>query len=523
VNRAAAEESDPRAFFRLLWRRKWILLACLVVFPLVTYLVSTRLAKTYEASAVVQLQGAGSDQSAPGVADLLGSPNDEKTGERAAALIETNGVADQAARLLREPVGSLRGDVQATADEDTGFITITASASTPQRAAKLANAFSDAVRVTRAGQARRRVDQATRTVREQLKRQKDDLALRQQLQGLETARAALRQNVQVIEAATPPTSAASPNPTLNALFALVAALFVGAGLVALLDRLDRRLHDPDDLERLSGAPLLVHIPPSAFPGSAVDPEVPLAFQMLRDSLMYFNVDHTIDSLIVVSALKGEGKTTVAANLAAAYARAGKRVIALDADLRSPQLGPRLGVDHAPGLSNVLVGEKSLEDALAPVGPYGENLRVLPGGVPPPNPSELLGSVRMASIFDALKADSDLVIVDTPPLLIVSDAFGLLERASGALAVARLEQTRKDAVARMAGVVETVNTRLLGIVATGGAPPGHGYGYGYGYGYGETPAAPSTVAGDGANGNGQAPKVAGGPSSGRRLARIFRSN
>ena len=126
--------SDPREFFQLLLRHKWILLACVILIPLATYLVSTRLPKTYEASAVLQLQSVGGGQSLPGVGDLSGGSGDTQTSDRVAALIETNGVADQAARVLHEPVGSLRGDVTAQANQDTGFITITASA--PPRSAR---------------------------------------------------------------------------------------------------------------------------------------------------------------------------------------------------------------------------------------------------------------------------------------------------------------------------------------------------------------------------------------------------
>ncbi len=104
----------------------------------------------------------------------------------------------------------------------------------------------------------------------------------------------------------------------------------------------------------------------------------------------------------------------------------------------------MGLESTPGLSTVLAGDATLEEAVRVVEPFGDNLRVLPGGPPPPNPSELLGSARMAQLFDELVADSDLVIVDTPPLLVVSDSFGLVERASGAIGVARLDQTPKDA-------------------------------------------------------------------------------
>jgi polysaccharide biosynthesis transport protein len=511
--------SDPREFFRLLLRHKWILLACVILIPLATYVVSTRLPKTYEASAVLQLQSIGSDQSSPGLGDLSGGSGDTQTSDRVAALIETNGVADLAARVLHEPVGSLRGDVQAKADQDTGFITITASASTPKRAAKVANAFAEAVRVTRAHQALTRVNSAIAATQAQLKKQKQqkqgvDTQLVQQLQGLLATRDALGQNAQVVQPATPPSSAASPEPLKNALFALIFAVLFAAALIALVDRLDRRLHDPDDLEKLTGSPLLVHIPPSAFPGSPPDPSVPLAFQMLRDSLVYFNVDRPLDSLIVVSSLKGEGKTTVAANLAIAYARTGKRIIAMDGDLRSPELALRLGVETTPGISTVLAGDATLEVALHQVEPFGDTLRVLPGGPPPPNPSELLGSGRMAQLFDQLVADSDLLIVDTPPLLVVSDAFGLLERASGAIGVARLEQTPKDAARRMAEVVATVHTRLLGAVATGSLPVA-GYGYGYGYGYGATPPSEQPLAASDVRGNGHAAPASAEQSSSDR--------
>src|SRR5207244_4959546 len=131
------------------------------------------------------------------------------------------------------------------------------------------------------------------------------------------------------------------------------AVFLAAALISIADRMDRRLREPEELEALSGAPLLIALPDSAFPGGEPDPGVPLAFQMLRDSLTYFNVDQRLDSLVVVSSLKGDGKTTVVANLATSYARSEKRVIALCCDLRNPQLAKRLGVDMGDGLTTLL--------------------------------------------------------------------------------------------------------------------------------------------------------------------------
>ena len=257
------------------------------------------------------------------------------------------------------------------------------------------------------------------------------------------------------------------------------ALLVAAGAVALAERLDRRLHDSRDMERLTGTPLLAQVPSSAFPGSVPDPQLPIVFQTLRDSLTYFNVDQRLSSLLVISPLKGDGKTSVATNLAVAYARSGKQVILVDADLRSPQAGIRMGAPLAPGLSEVISGTCGIEDALSEIEPFGSNLRVLPGGSIPPNPSEMLGSARMSTVLAELCEMSDLVLIDSAPVLVVSDAFPLFDQVAGIVGVARLEQTPREAISRGIQVVASAGGRVLGMVSTGGKQAADSYGYGYG--------------------------------------------
>ena len=348
------------------------------------------------------------------------------------------------------------------------------------------------MRTTRKRQGIRRVDAAIANVQKEL----DDLPakeivqreqLSENLQGLRTLRAAQGQNAQVIQPATPPASPVSPNPKRNALLAFVVALLIGACAVALAERLDRRLHDPRDLERLTGTPLLAQVPGSAFPGAAPDPQLPIVFQTLRDSLTYFNLDVPLTSLLVMSPIKGDGKTSVATNLAVAYARAGKRVILLDADLRSPQVAARMGGESTPGLSEVLTGGAQTEEALQEIEPFGSYLRILAGGSLPPNPSEMLGSARMTSVLADLADLCDLVLIDTAPLLVVSDAFPLLDQVAGIVGVARLEQTSRDAIERAIAVSDKAGGRVLGMVATGGKQ-GESYGYGFSYGkaYGKAP-------------------------------------
>jgi len=156
------------------------------------------------------------------------------------------------------------------------------------------------------------------------------------------------------------------------------------------------------------------------------------------------------------------------------------------------------------------------DALREIEPFGSGLRVLPGGAVPPNPSALLGSLRMASLLSELHADSDIVIVDSTPLLLVSDALPLLERASGIVMLARIDKTPRDAVRKALQLIDNAGGNILGIVATGGKyGVSGGYGYGYG-GYGEKPPAgtPTTDAGPTASSgtNGGAPEQAHQPQA-----------
>ena len=527
VTHPVQEGPDPRDFLRLLWRRKWILILCVTLIPLATYVISSRLDKTYEATTLVQLQAAAVDEPGPVTGELGATPTD--VAPTIAAVIPTTGVADEAARILHLPKGSLRGAAKAQSDEDTGFIKITGSAGTAERSAQVANAFAAAVRATRTQQGVRKVNQGIKGAQSDLAAlSRSDIVGRQEaeqrLARLRTLRTAQSQNLQVLEPATPPASFSSPKPKRNAILAFVAALLIGAGLVSFAERLDRRIREPRQLEELTGAPLLARIPPTAFPGGPPDPQVPIVFQALRDSLTYFNVDRTLTSLAVISPLKGEGKTTAATHLAVSFARAGKRVILVDADLRSPQAGARVGFERAPGLSDVLMGTDA-EEALREVEGMDGRMRVLPGGSPTPNPSELLGSVRMSEALAGLSEICDLLIIDTPPVLVVSDAFPLLGQVSGIVALARLGQTPRDAVSRMVEVALTAGGRVLGIVATGGTlREDFGGGYGYGYGYGEPVPVPEQggpVTAAATNGRGPGEHSATAERSGW-VRRVFRS-
>jgi capsular exopolysaccharide synthesis family protein len=191
---------------------------------------------------------------------------------------------------------------------------------------------------------------------------------------------------------------------------------------------------------------------------------------------------------------------------------------VDADLRSPQVATRMGTPPTPGLSEVISGSSDIHEALTEIEPFGSYLRVLPGGSIPPNPSEMLGSARMSTILAELSEMSDLVLIDSAPVLVVSDAFPLFEQVAGIVGVSRLEQTPREAITRAIEVASSAGGRVLGMVATGAKQPGDGYGYGYGQAYGETPSAAADPHFLAASGGGQTT----GKPVGRRVRQFFRS-
>ncbi len=237
-----------------------------------------------------------------------------------------------------------------------------------------------------------------------------------------------------------------------------------------------------------------------------------AFHLIRAHLRYFNVDRELRTLLVASAAPGDGKTTVARYLASAAASMGSRVLLLEADLRHPTLAQQLDVQSGPGVSDVLIGAVSLSEATQMIdldspsvaGSEGRMLDVVvAGAVSPPNPGELIESHAMEALIERAKSTYDLVVIDTPPLAAVSDAFALLRKVDGVIIVGRMGRNRRDVAERLHETLAGAGAPLLGVVANGLKARRRGsYGYAYEYGYAEAqppPAAEVSVNGSSANG------------------------
>jgi receptor protein-tyrosine kinase/non-specific protein-tyrosine kinase len=485
-----------RHYLGVVWRRKFVLLAIVLLIPAAVYAISKQVPKEYESSTTLQIEATAVSSSVFSNAVTVNA----STAEDAARLIQTTLVAELAAEELGEDRDGARGllsqisvelDTSTSASTSTDFLTITARDEDPQRAADIANAFGDAVAQRRTRDAVQSIEKTIELLTEESATlPADDVAARealaQQLQDLRGLRATQQNTTVVVEPAVPATSPVSPRPLRNTALAFVLSLLLAAALVPLLDRLDRRIRTARDVEDLIGEPLLAMVPASAFPGQAPSPLVREAFQTLRTALMYFNVDRSIATVMITSGTHGEGKTTVATNLAIALAMDDRKVVLIDGDFRKPQVARRMGVEPRAGIESVLLGEASLDDALVPVefdgiSEYG-GLYVLPCNAPPPNPSVLLGSGQMKSLLAELSEQADIVLIDTPPVLSVSDAIPLLETVSGTVLVVRLDYSTTDSVRKARQVISSARGQVLGTVATSARAAGlYEYG-GYGTGY-----------------------------------------
>jgi non-specific protein-tyrosine kinase len=242
--------------------------------------------------------------------------------------------------------------------------------------------------------------------------------------------------------------------------------------------------------------------------SAAEPTSPAAesYWSLRTSFQFARQEQQFRSVVVTSPGVGEGKTFTLANLGVVFAQAGERVVLVSCDLRRPRIGEFFGLDEQVGLTSVLVGERTLEETVLPV-PGFDRLSLLPAGPVPSNPAELLNGRRAKDVFARLRDQFDLVLIDSPPVLPVTDAAILSQYADATLLLAAAGQTRRADLRRAAEKLDQVNAKILGIVLNKVTRQnGRYYGYGYGYGYSYKPyhaAGPSVVKAGNANGSSKA--------------------
>lgn len=289
-------------------------------------------------------------------------------------------------------------------------------------------------------------------------------------------------NVRVVDGAELPDRPVSPRHVLNLLLGLFGGAFFGIGLAFFFEYLDNRVKTPEEIETHLGLPSLGLIPALAKKGSMVNPMinngVPAnfseAFRSLRTNILFSATEEGCRSIVVTSTAPSEGKTMVASNLAIGMAQAGQRVLLIDADMRRPRGHEVFGLNVEPGLSNLLVGASKARDVLQRT--QVANLWIIPAGKTPPNPAELLGSKRFAELLTSVRGHFDLVVVDTPPVMAVTDAAIVAHRASGVLFVIAADQTSRHAAQQALDQLEHARARFVGAVLNRVDLEGHAYYY-----------------------------------------------
>ncbi|GAA4772937.1 polysaccharide biosynthesis tyrosine autokinase [Actinomycetospora chlora] len=288
-------------------------------------------------------------------------------------------------------------------------------------------------------------------------------------------------SVRLVQPAPLPDSPSTPGLPVTVMLGLVAGLLLGLGAAVARHSLDTSISSREVLRNSSGLPNLGEIPYDVKaaagefgPGGLQFSARAEAARQLRTNLQFVDVDKPRRVLLVTSAVPGEGKTTLVIDLALALSAAGHKVLAIDADLRRPRLADALGLEGSVGLTSVLAGRARLDGA---VQTWQRSFDLLPSGPQPPNPSELLASRQMRQLLDEARARYDFVVVDSPPLLPVTDAAAIAPSTDGALIVSRFRTTKTWQVSRSVSALRAVAVEPLGTVLTM-APEAAGGEYGY---------------------------------------------
>jgi tyrosine-protein kinase len=293
----------------------------------------------------------------------------------------------------------------------------------------------------------------------------------------------------IIEYAAVPIHPIGPNRLMTILTAAAIGFALALAAAFLLDYMDDTVKTPADVNRsmqlttLAGISRISGTSPAERLVTVNYPKSPIseAYRVLRTNLQFSSLDRPLKTIVVTSPNPVEGKSTTVANLGVVMAQAGKRVIVVDADLRRPTMHRLFGLDNREGLTTALITDTPLLDGqLQPTAI--DNLRVLSTGPLPPNPSELLGSRRMATLIDRLKEEADVVLFDSPPSLAVTDASVLATQADGVLIVADAGRTRRGSAEQAASRLRQVGANLLGVVLNRLRSGGAGSNYYYYYYY-----------------------------------------
>jgi succinoglycan biosynthesis transport protein ExoP len=504
--------ADLGSFVSILIRRKWIIIPFVVLMPLAAWAHASGGTARYEASADVLLNR--QSQALSGVTDLMVWQPERviRTQTNIARLPDIAERVVSAARLDRG-AGAFLASSSVGSDEQIDLLTFRVRDTDPDLAVALSNLYARKYLEYRRELDTKSLGEALRSVNRQLASLRAAglsvesslyASLVQKQEQLRSAQTLQASNALLVREATG-AGQVEPKPERTAFLALALGLVLGLGLAFLVDALDTRVREPEELADDLGLALLgsVPAPPRSIRrkrglvmfDSVTSPDAEL-FRILRTTLEVTALSGDCRSIMVTSAVKGEGKSTTAANLAVAFARAGRHVVLVDLDVRRPSLNSFFDLERRPGITDIVAETASIEDStlrltfddwsaratrqFAAAGPKpltetdGRSptgvLEVIGSGASPPSPAEFVDTSRLDATLKRLAERGDLLIVDGPPLLLAGDALTLSAKVQGVLLVARMNAFRRGQIGELYRVLLASPAVKLGLVATDHSAP-----------------------------------------------------
>ena len=496
-----AFSDDLRRYIGLLRRWAWLAVLAAILAGGAAYLLNRRMTPIYQASTTMLINESSSTR----LADYTSIMTSERLAQTYAQLITTQPVLEEVANRLQQGVTApgLKGMVSVSIVRDTQLLSVRVKDPIPARAADIANTlvavfieYNQARQAVRFSDSKVSLEAQKGDVEWQLQQISASLAaigndeanraesdrleslqaqyrqtltyLLQSYEAVRLAEAQTTSSVTQVEPAGVPVYPVLPRVRTNTLLAAMLGLLLAVGIVFLIEALDDTLRDPEEASRQLGLPILGFIArytrPDEPPITVSEPRAPVAeaFRALRTNIQFASVDRSLHSLLVTSPSPADGKSTVVANLGVVMAQGGRSCVLVDSDLRRPKLHKLLRLSNQRGLSELFVQSQiqmdgSLQKTEVP------NLFVLTSGFLPPNPSELLGSEKMLEIIHEIEGQSDLLIVDSPPVLAVTDASVLAPRMDGVLLVVKPGVTKFMAVKQAVEQLRRVGANVIGIV------------------------------------------------------------
>lgn len=512
----------------LLRRRRWIVLTCVLLVPLSAVFFSLAQKAEYQGKAEVLLSRQNLANSLTGTPDPNAQANDgDRIAQTQAKLATVPTVASRTLRALKlkdRNAAGLLDRTEVTTEQNSDILVFSVNDTDKKLAANLANEYALQYTLYRAeidtAAVKRALDEVTKRI-DTLERGGGrstslDRSLVDKQQQLRTIEALQTSNAFVVRREDN-AKKVKPTPMRNAALGLVLGALLGVGLAFGRDALDTRLRTVEEISASLRLPLLARVPEARRgqaengPVMLTDPHGPHGetYRVLRGNLEFSTLGREAGALMVTSAVEFEGKSTVIANLAAAWARGGRKVVLVDLDLRRPVLDGLFGLEGRPGVTNVALGQLSLAEACVHVplvGGAGESsngaaatatsgsagsLDVLPCGAIPPDPGEFVGTEVLAGIIRELRSAYDLVLIDAPPTLRVGDPLTLSRYVDGIFVVSRIGVATSAMTKEFDRALSATTTPVLGVVVTG-VGDGVAYGYGGAYGQAERPAEQTPV-------------------------------